>query len=397
MVPSERSRFHQTADRQRNRRMIWLAALSAMIWVYLLFFHGQFWQAGPILPLSPRVSATSVTVVIPARDEAESIARCLRSLALQDHRALHVIMVDDASSDGTGDIARAIAAETFPNRLPGWLQVIAGKPRPAGWSGKLWAVHQGVAAARDDILLLTDADIEHAPGHIASLLAQAESKDLDMTSEMVALNVESWPERALVPAFVFFFQMLYPFARVNDPLSATAAAAGGTVMIRRRALKRIGGIESLHGALIDDVTLAGRVKTGGPIWLGHSALARSIRPYPHPADIWRMIARTAFVQLRFSWTMLVLTVLGMLIVWIAPPALAMFGHGVARWLGLAAWLGAMASYLPTLKRFGLSPLWALALPVIAGFYTAATIGSAIDHATGRGVRWKSRAYTEHTA
>ncbi len=209
---------------------------------------------------------------------------------------------------------------------------------------------------------------------------------------MVALNCESAAERALVPAFVFFFQLLYPFARVNDPASRVAAAAGGTVLVRRAALDRIGGIEAVRGALIDDVALATAIKRQGPIWLGHSRLARSIRPYPHPGDIWRMVARTAYVQLRFSPLLLVGTVLGLALVWLAPPALTLFAHGTARWIGLATWIASAASYLPTLRRFGQNPAWALALPLIATFYMAATLGSAVDHHRGRGVVWKRRAY-----
>jgi hopene-associated glycosyltransferase HpnB len=229
----------------------------------------------------------------------------------------------------------------------------------------------------------------------ATLVEKAERDRLDQVSEMVALNCESAAERALVPAFVFFFQLLYPFARVNRPGARTAAAAGGTVLIRRSALDRIGGIASLRGALIDDVTLATRVKrSGGTIWLGHSMLARSVRPYPGAADVWRMVARTAYVQLRFSPLLLAGTVLGMIVVWIAPVLTLLAGHGPARWIGGAAWLLSAGSFLPTLRRFRLNPAWALLLPLIGLFYTGATIGSAIDHHRGRGVVWKSRAYRD---
>jgi hopene-associated glycosyltransferase HpnB len=196
----------------------------------------------------------------------------------------------------------------------------------------------------------------------------------------------------LVPAFVFFFQLLYPFAWVNDSLRSTAAAAGGSVLIRNRALDRIGGIEAVRGALIDDVALANAVKRGGGIWLGHSALARSIRPYPAIADIWRMVARTAYVQLRYSPLLLLGTTLGMALTWILPPGAALFGSGTTRWLGVVTWAMLAGSYLPTLRRFGRSPAWAPFLPLIAGFYMAATIGSAVNHYRGRGVAWKGRAY-----
>jgi hopene-associated glycosyltransferase HpnB len=365
--------------------MIALALLAAAIWVYLLTAHGRFWSAGPVLaPAAPAI-CPGVDIVIPARDEAESVADCLSSLLAQDYRGpLRLILVDDGSSDGTGAIARGL---NDPR-----LTVIEGRARPEGWSGKLWAVSQGVAAGAAPLVLLCDADIVHAPAHVATLVAQAERSRLDLVSEMVELNCESAAERALVPAFVFFFQLLYPFARVNNPASRVAAAAGGTVLVRRSALERIGGIAAIRGALIDDVALATAIKRQGPIWLGHSQLARSIRPYPHPADIWRMVARTAYVQLRFSPALLVGTVLGLALVWLAPPALALFAHGPARWIGLATWIASAASYLPTLRRFGQTSAWALGLPAIASFYMAATIGSAIDHHWGRGVVWKRRAY-----
>jgi hopene-associated glycosyltransferase HpnB len=210
---------------------------------------------------------------------------------------------------------------------------------------------------------------------------------------MVSLSCDSLAERALVPAFVFFFQMLYPFAWVNDGLNPTAAAAGGTILLRNRALKRIGGIECLKGALIDDVSLAVAVKQGGRIWLGHASMARSVRPYPGVGDIWKMITRTAFVQLRFSWLLLIATTLAMAVVWLVPPILALTQHGPARLYGAIAWIMLTISYIPTLRRFNRSLLWAVALPVIALFYMAATIASAINHYTGRGVAWKGRAYS----
>ncbi|MBS0561925.1 MAG: glycosyltransferase [Proteobacteria bacterium] len=329
-------------------------------------------------------AADRVAIVVPARDEAAGIGAALRSLLAQDYPDFRVILVDDGSTDGTGDIARGIGDAR--------LTVLTGRPRPAGWSGKLWAVAQGIAAAGDaELIFLTDADIVHERGHLSALAAKIDT-GCDMVSEMVALSCESLAERALVPAFVYFFQLLYPFAWVNDPLRATAAAAGGTVLIRRRALERIGGIQAVAGALIDDVALAAAVKKGGRIWLGHSLLARSVRPYPHAIDIWRMVARTAYVQLRFSPLLLIATTLGMALVWLVGPLAAIFAHGAARWLGLAVWAAQIVSYLPTLRRFGLSPLWAPALPLVALFYMAATIGSAIDHHSGRGVVWRNRAY-----
>ncbi|MDT7950208.1 MAG: glycosyltransferase [Acetobacteraceae bacterium] len=367
--------------------MIVLAAAALLVWAYLLFAHGRFWQAGPVLAPATPATCPAVDVVVPARNEADGIEAALRSLLAQDYAGhLRITVVDDRSTDATGAIARTLADPR--------LTVIDGAERPPGWSGKLWAVQQGVADGAAPLILLTDADILHDPAHVATLVAKAERDRLDLVSEMVALRATSLAERALVPAFVFFFQLLYPFARVNDPASRTAAAAGGTVLLRRDALARIGGIASLRGALIDDVTLATRIKQAGPIYLGHSALARSVRPYPGAADIWRMVARTAYVQLRFSPALLLGTVLGLGLIWLAPPIITLFGQGPARWLAAAAWAGSALSFLPTLRRFGQSPLWAAALPAIATFYLLATLGSAVDHHRGRGVVWKGRAYGE---
>ncbi len=372
--------------------MLLLTAFACLIWLYLLLGHGRFWQSGPELPPARAIPAPlpTVAIVVPARDEAECIAATLRSLLAQDYAGpFHIILVDDGSTDGTGAIARSLAAQPAHPHLT----VQTGSPRPAGWSGKLWAVAQGVAEAGDaDLILLTDADIRHQPSHLAALVAQIQATGCDLVSEMVALRCRSLAERSLVPAFVFFFQLLYPFSWVNDPQRATAAAAGGTILLRRHALARIGGIESVRGKLIDDVALAAAVKTGGRIWLGHSVLALSVRPYPGFADIWRMVARTAYVQLRFSPLLLVGTTLGMALVWLLPPAAALFAHGAARWLGLIAWAMLASSYVPTLRRYHRSLAWAPLLPLVAAFYMAATLGSAADHYRGRGVAWKGRAY-----
>lgn len=366
--------------------MITLAALALVVWLYLIFMRGHFWLAGPIL--TPRVPAStpSVAIVVPARDEAALILPTLQSLLVQRYTGpFRVILVDDGSTDGTADLALGLADPR--------LTVIAGAPRPPGWSGKLWAVQQGIAETGDaELVLLTDADIVHDPRHLETLVAKAEDEGLDLVSEMVALACDSPAERCLVPAFVFFFQLLYPFAQVNDPHSPVAAAAGGTILIRRRALRRTNGVEAVRGALIDDVALAGAVKRGGRIYLGHSALARSVRPYPYAADIWRMIARTAYVQLRFSPVLLAATTVGMAVVWLVPPVAALGSSGTARVLGAITWAMLAGSYLPTLARFGRSPLWAPALPLIALFYMAATLGSAWNHHFGRGVAWKGRAY-----
>ncbi len=364
-----------------------LAIVALLAWMYLAALHGRFWQFGPVLPRAVPQALPSVAIVVPARDEADGVAASIGSLLAQDYAGpFRVLLVDDNSTDATATIARALPhAER--------LHVIDGAERPSGWAGKLWAVHQGVSQATEDLVLLTDADIVHDKAHLSSLVAHLHTSGVDMASEMVALRCESWAERALIPAFVYFFALLYPFAWVNDGQHGTAAAAGGTILIRRPALDRIGGIAAISGALIDDVALATKVKRGGRIWLGHSALARSVRPYPHAADVWRMVARSAYVQLKLSPLLLILSTIGMALLFLVPPVAALLGS----WIGLAGWMLMATTFLPSLRRFGLSQIWAPLLPLIAVFYMAATIGSAFDHHRGRGVVWKNRAYTETQA
>jgi hopene-associated glycosyltransferase HpnB len=360
-----------------------IAILALLIWLYLFFLHGKFWKSEPELPPALPGALPSVDIVIPARDEAETIGPVIASLVAQDYAGpFRVILVDDNSTDGT-----ATLAGTDPK-----LDIITGSPKPPGWSGKLWALSQGVAASRAEILFFADADITHDPRHLSSLVARLLNPRVDMVSEMVKLNCTSWPERFLIPAFVYFFQMLYPFAKVNDPLSATAAAAGGTVLVRREALERIGGIERIKGALIDDVSLATELKEYGPIFLGHSGLATSIRPYPHVRDIWNMITRTAFTQLRHSALVLAGTIIGLALVWLVAPYEILFGHGWRAAAGLVAYVLAVGSYLPTLARYRQPKILALTLPLIALFYMAATLGSAWNYWRGTGAKWKSRDY-----
>jgi hopene-associated glycosyltransferase HpnB len=366
-----------------------LALLSLVIWLYLVLLHGRFWSSGP--ELQPVTAARpgdataypDVDIIVPARDEVETIGPVIASLVAQDYPGnFRVTLVDDNSTDGT-----AAAAGTAPR-----LRVLPGQPKPAGWSGKLWAVSQGIAASTAPVLLLTDADIVHDARHLSALVARLQDPRVELVSEMVRLNCTSFAERALVPAFVYFFQMLYPFASVNDPRSGVAAAAGGTVLVRKEAVERIGGIEAIKGALIDDVTLAKAIKTVGPLYLGHSGLATSVRPYPHFWDIWSMVSRTAFTQLRYSLMLLLLTLLGLTVVWLVPAWALIFGTGWPFACGAAACLLAAASYVPTLLRYGRNPLWALALPLIALFYMAATVASAWNRWFGGGSQWKSRAY-----
>ena len=362
-----------------------LGLLALCIWVYLFAAHGRFWASTPELSPAAPSEPPSVDIVVPARDEAQNIGPVIASLLAQDYAGrFQVILVDDNSSDAT------VANAGTSSRL----QVIRLISKPSGWSGKLWALDQGISAGDGNLILLTDADIVHDPRHLSTLVAQLTANQLMMVSEMVRLNCVSLAERALIPAFVYFFQMLYPFRRVNDSRTLSAAAAGGTVLIRRDTLNAIGGIASIRHALIDDVTLARAVKRLGGIYLGHSGLAVSIRPYPRFADIWNMIARTAFTQLRYSSTWLMATVAGMLLVWWVPPWQAVFGHDVGRIFGVSAYVLAAVTFLPTLRRYQRSVCWAPALPLIALFYMAATVGSAINHWRGKGARWKSRNYEQ---
>jgi hopene-associated glycosyltransferase HpnB len=366
-----------------------LALLALCIWVYLIAAHGRFWSSSPELAAALPAQSPDLDIIVPARDEAQTIGAVIASLLAQSYGGnFRVTLVDDNSGDDT-----ARHAGSAPH-----LTIVRLTSKPDGWSGKLWALSQGVAATAAPLILFADADIVHDPRHAATLVAKLQNAGLAMVSEMVHLNCESWAERALVPAFVYFFQMLYPFAKINDPRSKVAAAAGGTVLIRREVLTQIGGLEVINSTLIDDVALASAVKrqvrkqkTGG-IYLGHSGLARSIRPYPNFADIWHMISRTAYTQLKFSPLLLGATLLGLTLVWWIPVWAALFGSDVGRAFGAAACLLAAVSYQPTLRRYQRNPLWALALPLIALFYMAATVGSAINYWRGAGARWKSRSY-----
>ncbi len=368
----------------------WLAIFACAAWVYLIAFRGGFWRSLPVLDRDTPSGRAGVAVIVPARNEAESIARSLRSLLQQDYPGhCAVVLVDDNSTDGTGDIAVSLGGGSR-------LHLVRGAPLPAGWSGKLWAVHQGLAhpaAASADYVLLTDADIEHAPGHISTLVAAAERGRLDLVSEMVHLRCETIAERALIPAFIFFFQMLYPFAWVADPGRRTAGAAGGTILLSRATLDHVQGVSRIRARLIDDCALAHEIKrSGGRIWLGHTTCAVSARAYSGWRDVWQMIARTAYEQLGYSPVFLLGCVLGMSAIFLAPPLLTLFSAGLPRLLGLAAWIIMALSFQPTLCRYQRSPFWGVALPAISLFYMGATAASAARHSCGRGGQWKGRVY-----
>ena len=366
------------------------ALLALAVWLYLVLAHGGFWLARErddrgAAPLEP-AAWPAVTAVVPARNEADVVARSVGSLVAQDYPGeLRVILVDDNSDDGTAAASRALGSAR--------LEVLGGAPLPAGWTGKLWAMSQGVAqaGAAPRYLWFTDADIGHAPHNLRRLVARAEAAGLAMSSQMVKLSCANAAERALIPAFVFFFQMLYPFARVNDPNSRVAGAAGGCMLVRREALERAGGIGAIRSALIDDCTLGALMKRQGPIRLALTEEATSLRPYAGWSEIGRMVSRSAYAQLNYSPLLLAGTLAGLALVYLAPPLLALFGQGLARWAGLAAW-GLMAlAFQPTLRLYRRSPLWGVALPAIAAAYSAFTLQSAIDVWMGRGGRWKGRA------
>jgi hopene-associated glycosyltransferase HpnB len=347
-----------------------------LIWIYLLAARGRFWRMRELRAPASRNSAARVVAIIPARNEAGVVGAAVSSLAKQQFSGeLRIVVVDDHSDDATAEQARAATPA-------GMLSVIPASPLPAGWSGKLWAVAEGVRfAARfePDYLLLTDADIVHGPGKLAELAARAES-GYDLVSHMATLRCQSLAERALIPAFVFFFFMLYP------PAWGTGAA-GGCMLIRRRMLEQIGGIERIRAEWIDDCALAREVRRhGGRVWLGLSAATRSIREYGTFAEIGRMISRSAFTQLRHSVWLLIATVLGLLLTYAAAPVLALAGS----WWGAAAWALMAMLYAPALRFYRVGLLWAPLLPLIALFYLGATVHSAVMHWRGRGGAWKGR-------
>jgi hopene-associated glycosyltransferase HpnB len=370
-----------------------VGALSLAIWIYLVFARGQFWRmrieelppSGTPLPTPQRVA-----VIVPARNEAAVIGQTIQSLLQQDYNGpVHVFLVDDHSSDGTAEIARRTAAEAG---LADRLTIVQAGPLLEGWTGKLWALSEGVEAATSfcaDHYWFTDADVVHEPENLSRLLARAETGDFDLVSQMVKLHCESLAERMLIPAFVFFFFKLYPPAWVTRTDKRTAAAAGGCILIRPAALARIGGIAAIRDQLIDDCAFARAVKRGGRIWLGPTATANSLRGYGSFVEIGRMIARTAFTELRHSALLLDGVIAGMAITYMAPLVLLGLGR-LAAALGLAAWLLMAIAYWPTLRFYRLSPLWALLLPIIAAFYLGATIYSAFEYCAGRGGFWKGR-------
>ena len=372
--------------------MLTLASTALAVWLYLIFARGAFWRCSqrddwpsPQVPARPPVAA-----VVPARNEADCIGRTIASLLAQDYPGpWTVILVDDDSSDGTAEIAHRGADGNER------LKVVRSRGLPAGWTGKLWAIKQGIDAAAalpqpPVYVLLTDADIVHATDSVSRLVAHAERNALVLTSLMVKLHCESFAERIAIPAFVFFFQMLYPFVWVNRRQSSVAAAAGGCMLVRADVLQKAGGMDAIRAALIDDCALAKLLKAHGPIWLGLTERVRSIRRYPAVGDIRRMVVRSAYAQLSYSPLVLGGTVVSMALTYLLPPLLAIFGSGIARVIAVVAWGLMFIAFQPTLRFYRLSPLWGLAMPAIALEYMIFTLDSACQYMRGRGGSWKGR-------
>ncbi|MEO1094482.1 MAG: glycosyltransferase [Cyanobacteria bacterium J06638_28] len=385
--------------------VLWsLTGLALLIWVGMLVFWGQFWRADQRLvnqTLAEPALWPRVTVLIPARNEAELIGQSLRSHLTQDYPGQwSVVLVDDQSDDGTAAIATQTATDLERSNQ---LTILTGTALPKGWAGKLWAMQQGFQhlqrqPAPPDYVLFTDADIAHAADNLRQLVTKAEAEKLDLVSLMVRLRCQSFWEKLLIPAFIFFFQMLYPFSWVNNPRKGTAAAAGGCALIRFSALQRIHGLEQIRQALIDDCALGAAVKADGPIWLGLSSDTLSLRPYPDLTSIWNMVTRSAYTQLNYSPWLLIGTLLGMALVYLVAPLSFVLGlvwgvPGLAL-TGLATWVLMALAYWPTLRLYDGGLLLALALPLIAFLYTLMTLDSARRHWVGQGGAWKGRVYSD---
>ncbi|MFF8594233.1 glycosyltransferase [Streptomyces sp. NPDC015220] len=385
--------------------IVWTAVGSLAAWLWLLLGQGFFWRTDVRLP--PREDPAprdwpAVCVVVPARDEAAVLRESLPSLLAQDYPGrAEVFLVDDGSSDGTGRLARELG------RRGGGLPLTVDSPGepPAGWTGKLWAVRHGIglARARDpEYLLLTDADIAHAPDSLRRLVAAARTGGFDVVSQMARLRVTTRWERLVVPAFVYFFAQLYPFRWIGRRGGRTAAAAGGCVLLRAEAAERARIPDSIRHAVIDDVALARAVKRGGGhIWLGLADRVDSVRPYPRLLDLWRMVSRSAYAQLRHNPLLLLGTVAGLALVYLVPPAALAVGlaagGGAAALAGGAAWLVMAGTYVPMLRYHGLSPWLAPLLPFTALLYLLMTVDSAVQHYRGRGAAWKGRTYARPDA
>jgi hopene-associated glycosyltransferase HpnB len=373
-----------------------LAAVSLLVWIVLTFFRGAFWQLRAFegdLGRAQQISSwPRVVAVVPARNEAGTIERCLESLINQDYPGeLRIILVDDHSKDGTAALARAAAQRSGGTER---VVIVQAVELQQGWTGKIWALQQGVNQAggfSPAYFWFTDADIEHGPDALRTLVARAESERLDLVSLMVLLQARGFSERLLIPAFLYFFLMLYPPKWISNAKSKTAGAAGGCILLRRQALERIGGIAAICGEVIDDCALARAVKrTGGSIWLGLTRSSVSLRAYDRFGEIRDLIARTAFTQLGYSTLVLIGTIAGMLLTYLVPVALSFSAEPLIWRISLAGWALMTLTYLPTVRFYRLSPLWASLLPLAALFYSYATCLSAVRYWMGRGGQWKGR-------
>jgi hopene-associated glycosyltransferase HpnB len=376
-------------------RLLWPLAL---IWVGYAVF-GRRWRIAPRLAAAggQRPATRSVVAVVPARNEAAELPHTLPALLAQRGVPLHVVLVDDHSDDGTADVARRLAAGAgAADRL----SVVTGRPLPPGWTGKVWAQHQGVeraAALGAEWVWLTDADIQHGPDVLARLLDTGGREARDMVSVMARLRCRTVFEKLLIPAFTYFFAMLYPFPSTCNDRSRAAGAAGGCVLVRRALLERAGGMAAIRDAVIDDCSLARVCKdAGGRLWLGYDPEVNSTRGYPTLAAIWDMVARSAYTQLRRNPFLLLGCIIGLAWVFLLPLAAIVAGDGVARLLGILAYGGMASTYRPMVVWLGCRPAWALAIPVSALVYTGMTVSSAWRHHRGHGAAWKGRAYGAET-
>lgn len=374
-----------------------VAVLAVAIWFYLTFARGFFWRESPWKMTIPKPDASGkaefpggVIAIVPARNEAELIGPVITSL-LNQNVAISVILVDDESTDGTADVARRAAEQAGKTES---LTVIRSEPLPAGWTGKLWAMQQGIEHARASNpawLMLTDADVLHGPETVRNLNRIASQGQYDQVSFMVKLHCKSLPEKLLIPAFVYFFFMLYPPAWIRNRRRSTAGAAGGCMLVRTGTLDRAGGLKAIRGAVIDDCALAGLLKRhGGNLWLGLTDHSQSLRRYQTFSSIEHMISRTAFNQLRHSSLLLLGTIVTMIITYLAPPLLLLTGHRPAMLMGTAAWAAMSLTYASMARHYRLNLAWALTLPLAALFYSSATIHSAMKYWSGSGGEWKGR-------
>ncbi len=365
--------------------MIPLAILSLMIGLAVLMLPWRPWSTAESFdvdqPAAPDLS--DITVLIPARNECDLIGRTLAGLGAQGS-GMRIIVIDDHSTDGTACVAAA-------SGLPG-LEIVAAGPLADGWSGKLWALEQGRARATTTLIALLDADIALKPGVLAGLRERLGDRGLQLVSLMAHLRMETFCERMLLPAFVYYFKLIFPFALSNSPHSRVAAAAGGCVLLEARALGRIGGFAALKEALIDDCTLAARIKAGGGrIWIGLTHSALSQRGYSC-GDIWSMVARSAYTQLDYSPGRLLACTALLTLYYLAAPALLMLGEGLVAPIAACAYLALALPYLPTLRYYGRSPLWAALLPATALLFLLMTLTSALRYHSGERSHWKGRSY-----